>query len=211
MSEGTYHAPVLGHCVQKPLRHERPWLEQSVHAAPLVPHAWSDWPGVHDPAEQQPVVQPVHPAAPLVQPWLAQPWPVCVQSMQTRPPLPQAVLDVPPTHAPFEQQPVAQLTESHPASPPELEPDPEPEPELEPEPDPELDPEPELDPDPDPRSVAPAPPASSSGESPLPLVAQPASARRLAATAPSVRAFIYWLGGMTTVLIGCTAAPAGYA
>jgi hypothetical protein len=176
---------------------------------------------VHEPAEQQPVVQPVHPDAPATQPWLEHPSPVCVQSTQTRPPLPHAVLEVPPTHAPFEQHPVAQLTESHPAFPPELDP------ELEPEPDPELDAEPELDPDPepelpeldpapelepelepDPDSAETSPPSPPSFGSVSPPVAQPARATTPAARSHRAR-LIYWFGWMTTELIGCTAAPAG--
>jgi hypothetical protein len=180
---------------------------------------------VHDPAEQQPVVQPVHPDAPATQPWLEHPSPVCVQSTQTRPPLPHAVLEVPPTHAPFEQHPVAQLTESHPAFPPELDPelDPEPEPdpeldaepELDPDPelpdpdpapelDPELDPEPELEPD----SAGTRPPSPPPFGSVSPPVAQPIRATTPAAKRYGAR-IIYWFGWMTTELIGCTAAPAG--
>ncbi len=151
---------------------------------------------MHVPAEQQPVVHPLHPEAPATQPWLEHPSPVCVQSTQTLPPLPHAVLEVPPTHAPFEQQPVAQLSESHPALPPELDPelepelDPDPElldvdPELDPEPElepPEPDPEPELDPplEPDPDSGATSPPSPSDG-SVLPPVAHPSRAKTPAA------------------------------
>jgi hypothetical protein len=143
---------------------------------------------VHDPAWQQPVVQPLHPDAPAVQPWLAQPSPVIVQSMQTRPPLPHAVGAVPATHAPFEQQPVAQLTESHPASPPELDPDPE----LDPEPDPEPSLEPELESVP--ASVAMSPPSFSAEGSPVPAVAQPHRASTPAATRKRARVITGWAG-----------------
>jgi hypothetical protein len=90
------------------------FVEQLMHVAPPLPHAWSDCPGEQVLPVQQPVVHPTQFAAThrfALQAWL------CVeQLMQLLPALPHATSSLPVTHASPEQQPVGHVAELQPAS-----------------------------------------------------------------------------------------------